>query len=140
VHAEEARPASPSARPGRDTGRAAKEGSIKAAPKPPAPEPRAAPNPDAEAEILAQYESGHVEAALSLARRENVENLALLMERFQQAWKSGQAAMEAQDAPAAVRYFTEARTLDRQIAQGWGEYAPRIQRALTQAQSQLQSP
>ncbi|OJH39608.1 FHA domain-containing protein [Cystobacter ferrugineus] len=137
---EATRPAAPTARPGRDTGRAVKEGSAKAAPKPLAPEPQAAPNPDAEAEILAQYEAGHVEAALSLARREHVENLALLMERFQQTWKAGQAAMEAQDARAAVRYFTEAHALDRQIAQGWGAYAPRIRQALTQAQSQVQGP
>jgi FHA domain-containing protein len=135
--AEEARPAAPTVRPGRDTGRAAKEGTVKAAPKPPTPEPRTAPNPDAEAEILAQYEAGHVEAALSLARREQVENLALLLERFQQAWKAGQTAMEAQDTRAAVQHFTEAHALDRQIAQGWGEYAPRIRKALTQAQSQV---
>ncbi|ATB37535.1 Pkn9 associate protein 1 [Cystobacter fuscus] len=138
--AEEARPAAPTARPGRDTGRAVKEGSVKTAPKPPPPEPHAAPNPDAEAEVLAQYESGHVEAALSLARRERVENLALLLERFQQAWKAGQAALEARDAPAAVRHFTEAHALDRQIAQGWGAYAPRIRQALTQAQAQLKGP
>ncbi|WNG21992.1 FHA domain-containing protein [Cystobacter fuscus] len=137
VLAEEAQSA---ARPARDTGRAVKEGAVKALPKPPPPESHAAPNPDAEAEVLAQYESGHVEAALNLARREHVENLALLMERFQQAWKAGQAAMEARDAPAAVRHFTEAHALDRQIAQGWGAYAPRIRLALTQAQAQVRGP
>ena len=69
-----------------------------------------------------------------------MENLALLMERFQQAWKAGQAAMAARDASAAVRHFTEAHALDRQIAQGWGAYAPRIRVALNQAQAQLQGP
>lgn len=136
--AASAAPGPRAAPPGREPRRVPKEAPVKAAPTPSSPEPRTtAPNPDAEAEILARYEAGHVETALTLARQEHVENLLRLMERFQAAWTAGQSAMAARDTSAAIAYFNEASMLDRQIAQGWGDYAPRIRQALSEAHLQL---
>jgi len=113
-----------------------KEGSVKPSPRPSLGGADAARNPEEETEILAHYEAGRIDAALSLARTERREALADLLSRFQEAWTAGTAALAAKDAPSAISHLNTALTLDQEIARGWGVLAPRVRKALAQAQLQ----
>ncbi|OJT23691.1 hypothetical protein BO221_17035 [Archangium sp. Cb G35] len=122
----------------REPGGRVKATSGKASVKPPPAEPQAGlvSNEEAEAEALAQYEAGHVDSALSLARRARLEPLATTLARFQEEWRAGNAALANGDPSSAVQHLSAALELDQKISQGWGSLAPRIRKALTQAQTQ----
>ncbi|MFE8597006.1 FHA domain-containing protein [Archangium violaceum] len=113
----------------------------KASVKPPSAEPQAAlvSNEEAEAEALARYEAGHVDSALALARQAQLEPLAATLARFQEEWRAGNAALSNGDPSSAVQHLSAALELDQKISQGWGSLAPRIRKALTQAQMQAGS-
>ncbi|ATB27184.1 FHA domain-containing protein [Melittangium boletus] len=115
-----------------------KEGSVKPAARPSLGGADAARNPEEEVEILAHYEAGRIDAALALARTERREALAGLLSRFQEEWKAGTAALAAKDAPSAIPHLNTALALDQEIAKGWGVLAPRVRKALSQAQLQAE--
>ncbi|AKJ05515.1 pSer/pThr/pTyr-binding forkhead associated (FHA) protein [Archangium gephyra] len=132
---------SPSPSKPRETGGRVKAGSGKAAVKPAPAEPQAGlvSNPEAEAEALARYEAGNVDSALSLARRAQLETLATTLTRFQEEWRAGNAALASGDPSSAVQHLSAALELDQRISKGWGALAPKIRKALAQAQSQAGS-
>ena len=94
---------------------------------------------EAEAEALARYEAGNVESALALARRAHLETLAATLARFQEEWRAGNAALADRDASSAIQHLSAALELDQQISRGWGSFAPRIRKALSQAHLQAGS-
>jgi pSer/pThr/pTyr-binding forkhead associated (FHA) protein len=100
----------------------------------PATEP--VPEGEAEAEVLARYEAGNVDSALALARSAHLERLASTLARFQEEWSAGTTALAARDSASAIPHLSTALELDQQLAKGWGSFAPRIRKALTQAQRQ----
>jgi pSer/pThr/pTyr-binding forkhead associated (FHA) protein len=104
----------------------------------PASAPATGPVPDgeAEAEALARYEAGNVEAALALARRAHLKSLASTLVRFQDEWSAGSAALEARDSASAIQHLSTALELDQQLTKGWSSFAPRIRKALLQAHQQ----
>jgi hypothetical protein len=128
--------------------------------RPPAPTPRvkdAAPRPASEpvkaspslppeaeartdAEILEQYEAGHVEQALALAQRARRDPLATLLSRFQEAWLAGDVALEAGDGAAALPHLQEARALDSRIARGWGQYNRLLEERFARARRLMGRP
>ena len=119
----------------------AKSGARKVAAKPaPASASASSPAPvsslEAEAEALSRFEAGNVEAALTLARAARLESLAVQLARFRDEWNAGNAALSAQDSASAIQHLSAALELDQEISKGWSSYAPRIRKALTQAQLQ----
>jgi pSer/pThr/pTyr-binding forkhead associated (FHA) protein len=135
----EAPRASASSKP-RETGGKVKAGSVKAAGKPASAEPQAGlVDEEAEAEALARYEAGKVDSALALARSAQLETLAATLARFQEEWRAGNAALSSGDPASAIPHLSAALELDQRIAKGWGALAPRIRKALAQAQMQAGS-
>ncbi|WP_309894953.1 FHA domain-containing protein [Archangium sp.] len=91
-------------------------------------------NPEAEAEALARYEAGNVEAALTLARGARLEPLASTLARFRDEWNAGNAALSARDSASAAQHLSAALEIDQELSKGWSTYAVRIRKALTQVQ------
>ncbi|MFY0569245.1 FHA domain-containing protein [Archangium lansingense] len=126
----------------RDASARVKGGSGKAAVKPAsaaAPLAGSASNEEAEAEALARYEAGNVESALALARRAHLETMAATLARFQDEWRAGNAALASRDSSTAIQHLSAALELDQQLSKGWGSFAPRIRKALSQAHLQAGS-
>jgi hypothetical protein len=123
----------------KEPGGRVKASSGKASVKPAPAEPQAGlvSNEEAEAEALSHYEAGHVDSALTLARRARLEPLATTLARFQEEWRAGNASLANGDPSSAVLHLSAALELDQKISQGWGSLAPRIRKALTQAQTQV---
>jgi pSer/pThr/pTyr-binding forkhead associated (FHA) protein len=112
----------------------------KSEPRKMSPRPPSAPvqvsNPEAEAKALARYEAGDIDAALTLARGARLESLASTLARFRDEWNAAHAALSAQDSASAVQHFSTALELDQELSKGWSTYAPRLRKALIQAQTQ----
>ncbi|HEX5746808.1 MAG TPA: FHA domain-containing protein [Archangium sp.] len=121
----------------RETGRV-KASSGKASVKPAsvAPQAELVSDEDAETEALSLYEAGKVDSALTLARRAQLEGLASTLARFQEEWRAGNAALTSGDPASAIPHLSAALELDQRISKGWGSLAPRIRKALAQAQTQ----
>ena len=108
--------------------------------KEPAPRQREVPrvtrlsNPEAEAEALARYEAGDIDAALTLARGARLEPLASTLARFRDEWNAGNAALSARDSASAAQHLSAALELDQELSKGWSTYAQKIRKALTQMQ------
>ncbi len=96
-------------------------------------------NPEAEAEALARYEAGDIDAALTLARGARLESLGSTLARFRDEWSAAHAALAAQDSASALQHLSTALELDQELSKGWSTYAPRIRKALIQAQLQQES-
>jgi pSer/pThr/pTyr-binding forkhead associated (FHA) protein len=127
---------------GKGEGKASASKQRKASAKPAPAEHDSAPvsGKEAEAEALARYEAGQVESALALARRAHLETLAATLARFQDEWHAGNAALANRDASSAIQHLSTALELDQQLSKGWGSFAPRIRKALSQARLQAGSP
>jgi hypothetical protein len=127
----------------REPGVRVKPGSGKAAVKPASAEPQAElvsdSDKEAEAEALARYEAGHIDSALALARRAQLETLASTLARFQEEWRAGNAALANGDSSSAIQHLSAALELDQRISKGWGSLGPKIRKALAQAQLQAES-
>ncbi len=122
----------------REVPRVMKSEPRKVSPRPSAP-PVQVSNPEAEAEALALYEAGNVDAALTLARGARLEPLVSNLARFRDEWNAANTALSTQDSASAVQHLSTALELDQEISKGWSTYGPRIRKALTQAQSQQES-
>ena len=151
-------PGAPARRPTRAPTPRAKDAAPRPAPEPVKAEPvkaEPAPRPEpvkaepaltpeeaseAAAEILEQYEAGHVEEALARAQRARHEPLATLLSRFQEAWTAGATALEAREGEAALSHLQEAKALDFQIAQGWGQYKRQLDERLARARRLANRP
>jgi pSer/pThr/pTyr-binding forkhead associated (FHA) protein len=91
-------------------------------------------NPEAEAEALARYEAGDVNAALTLARGARLEPLASTLARFRDEWNAGNAALSARDSASAAQHLSAALEIDQELSKGWSTYAQKIRKVLTQVQ------
>jgi hypothetical protein len=82
------------------------------------------------AEILARYEKGEVEAALSLAREGRVEPLASQIASFQASAEAGKKAIAARDTVRAIQHLTAALEVDQALSQGWSVQGRKLRKQL----------
>jgi tetratricopeptide (TPR) repeat protein len=72
--------------------------------------------------IIARYEDGYADEALTLARKAGDRKLAFKLRKFHSLYKSGQRALKRKDGTTAIRRFEAALKLDKQLSEGWGRY------------------
>jgi len=77
-------------------------------------------------EVLAAYESGDVDRALTLARRAGESGSVSKLQNFQQAYVAGNRAIAQRDGVGAIRNFARALKVDESISKGWGTYGPEL--------------
>ena len=66
----------------------------------------------------ARYESGDFEGAISLARKAGADELATRIAGFKKALAEAKAALSFKDGAAAIRHFSSALAIDREISEG----------------------
>lgn len=101
----------------------------------PAPARRVAsrPEPTSDPAVIARYELGELDAAIALATRKDLDGLAARMTRFRTEHTAGQRALAQKDDVTAVRRLEAARTLDEEIAGGWGKLNGEVRQRLAAA-------
>jgi pSer/pThr/pTyr-binding forkhead associated (FHA) protein len=105
----------------------------KAAPSPTrkaSPTPSAKLSPVVKAKILAAYEDGNLERAMTLAEDEGADDLLEKLGRFQSSFGAGKRAVAQNDGGAAISHFNQALKLDEQISGGWGKQGSAIRTEL----------
>lgn len=91
------------------------------------------PEPKPDPAVIARYELGEVDAAIALATRKGLDALASRMSRFRTEFAAGQRALAQRDDVTAVRRLETARTLDEEIAGGWGKVHGELRQQLSRA-------
>jgi predicted component of type VI protein secretion system len=88
-----------------------------------------------EAEVLAQYEAGDVQAAIAMAQRFGLNRQVKSLTQFQKAYDAGERALAAQQEAVALRNLIDALRLDEQLSKGWGKYNARLRRQLSNVET-----
>lgn len=100
-----------------------------------APAPAAAPvSRDA---VLSLYESGDVDAALSLARSGQLEPLSKKLSEFKSARDAAQKALDAKDSARAIQSLATALAVDQDLSQGWAKHVQAMRRQVGKLYTQL---
>lgn len=100
----------------------------------PSGQPAHGPDSEAEAEALAQYEAGELDAALTLARKAHLDALGSRISHFKDEWRAGNSALAERDFASASQHLTLASQLDQQLSGGWSTFAPKLRAALQKAE------
>jgi hypothetical protein len=81
--------------------------------------------------ILSRYDQGNVDAAIAVAEQEDDQVLLPPLQKFSRLYRTGKQAMAAGDKAAAIRSFSAALAVDRQLSRGsWGRYRPELKSLL----------
>jgi hypothetical protein len=98
---------------------------------PPKPEAPAGLPGHHNAAIFSRYDQGNVDAAIAVAEQEEDQILLAPLQKFSRLYRTGKKAMAAGDKAAAIRSFSAALAVDRQLSRGnWGRYRPELKSLL----------
>jgi pSer/pThr/pTyr-binding forkhead associated (FHA) protein/tetratricopeptide (TPR) repeat protein len=100
-----------------------------------APAPAAVPVE--RADVLALYEKGDVDGALSLARSGQLEPLAKKLAMVQSSLAAGREALTAKDNALAIQHLGTALAVDQELSQGWASHAATIRKQLGKLYTQM---
>jgi pSer/pThr/pTyr-binding forkhead associated (FHA) protein len=82
------------------------------------------------ADILALYEKGEIEVALTLARGGPHAPLAKQIATYQSAMAAGQKALSARDNAGAIKHLSAALAVDQELSQGWSVQGRKLRQQL----------
>jgi hypothetical protein len=122
-------------------GSTSRKGAKSAKGSPRKPEARAAEKTPAlkvdKENVLARYEQGDVEEALSQARAGQLEPLATKIAQFQSSRAAGEQALKAQDTAGAIQHLSSAVMVDQELSQGWSGQGRALRKQLGTLYMQL---